>query len=124
MVLKSESWQDIVDAQKSLCAQVGVNLIETHSNAIVGYSRTLIVGAPPYNGLRHPNRGNISGWYLYSGLEMSGADDFFQPLHAIHLYDKCPAILKYLGLPPGWRFLTDGTYEDIWFDECLLTSTD
>jgi len=29
-------------------------------------------------------------------------------------------IIKYLGLSPGWKFLSDGEYEDVWYDENLL----
>jgi len=25
--------------------------------------------------------------------------------------------LPFLALPPGWRFLTDGSYVDVWQDE-------
>jgi hypothetical protein len=32
-------------------------------------------------------------------------------------------ILKFLGLPPGWRFLTDGLYVDVWYDAALLLDT-
>lgn len=35
-----------------------------------------------------------------------------------------PEIKKYLGLPPGWRFLIAPGYEDIWFDEALLSIDD
>lgn len=31
-----------------------------------------------------------------------------------------PQALRYLGLPPGWRFLVAAAYEDIWFDPALL----
>ena len=46
--------------------------------------------------------------------------DFFKPLHVEHLADWCPEIRKYLGLPPGWRFLIAGDHEDVWYDESLL----
>jgi hypothetical protein len=41
-------------------------------------------------------------------------------LHAVHLADQCPGVLPYLGLPPGWRFLTAPGYEDVWQDTGLL----
>ena len=46
--------------------------------------------------------------------------DFFKPLHVAHLDDWCLQIIKYLGLPPGWRFLIAGDYEDVWFDKSFL----
>jgi hypothetical protein len=38
-----------------------------------------------------------------------------------HLSSWRPEVLKFLGLPPGWRFLTDVKgYEDVWHDPSLL----
>jgi hypothetical protein len=42
--------------------------------------------------------------------------DFFVPLHVEHLDEWCPMAMPFLLLPPGWRFLTDGDYEDVWHD--------
>ncbi|WP_422652960.1 immunity protein Imm33 domain-containing protein [Archangium sp.] len=37
-----------------------------------------------------------------------------------HLADWCPLALKFLGLPPGWRFLVAEGHEDVWEDPTLL----
>ena len=37
-----------------------------------------------------------------------------------HLADWCPDALRFLGLPPGWRFLVAGAYADAWEDPQLL----
>ena len=42
------------------------------------------------------------------------------PIHTLHLYEWKPEIIKYLGLPPGWRFLIAPGYEDVWFDPNLV----
>lgn len=55
-----------------------------------------------------------------AGEILSKAPDFFVPLHIGHLKDWYPSVLKYLGLPPGWRFLIAPGYEDVWFDAGLL----
>lgn len=74
----------------------------------------------PINGLRHFPEGNTTGWYIWTG-EYSAAPDFFKPMHLFHLQEYYPELLKYLGLPPGNRFLIDDKgYEDVWFDEGLL----
>jgi hypothetical protein len=39
------------------------------------------------------------------------------------LADWCPGVLRFLGLPPGWRFLLAGHYEDVWQDEALTQRT-
>ncbi|RFS21188.1 hypothetical protein DVR12_17800 [Chitinophaga silvatica] len=75
----------------------------------------------PVNGLRHPVKAvHSAGWYIWGGEEFSEASDFFSPLHIHHLLETMPKVLQYLGLAPGWRFLFDETYEDVWFDESLL----
>jgi hypothetical protein len=49
---------------------------------------------------------DTSGWYIWAGEGGPSDDpDFFVPLHVEHLAEWCPHITKYLGLPPGWRFL-------------------
>lgn len=52
--------------------------------------------------------------------DMAARPDNFEPLYVEHLIERCPSILKYLGLAPGWRFLLAPNYEDLWFDEKLL----
>ncbi len=61
------------------------------------------------NGLRHRPEGHTAGWYIWAGQEFSEAGDFFKPLHVTHLKNWCPQVLKYLALPPGWRFLVART---------------
>src|SRR5258708_6930715 len=75
----------------------------------------------PLNGLRHPPQGDTTGWYIWSGEQFSTDSEFFVPLHVLHLNDRCPEIVKYLGLGPGWRFLVAPGQEDVWFDSSLLS---
>ncbi len=74
----------------------------------------------PINGLRHPPAGETNGWYIWGGEELSTDPDFFAPLHTQHLLHRRPEVVKYLGLPPGYRFLIAGDYADVWFDPDLL----
>ncbi|WP_425328639.1 immunity protein Imm33 domain-containing protein [Rhizobium changzhiense] len=74
----------------------------------------------PINGLRHPPEAGTSGWFIWGGQEFSTASDFFKPLHIHHLQERCNAVLPYLALPPGWRFLIVPDYEDVWYDSSLL----
>jgi len=74
----------------------------------------------PIHGLRYPETDDMSGWFIWCG-ELSTAEDFFSPLHVEHVTDHLPAVMEYLDLPPGYRFLIDGNdFEDVWFDEALL----
>ncbi len=77
-------------------------------------------GRLPINGLRHPPGGGASGWYIWCGEEFSDASDFFVPLHARHVYERHPELIRLLGLPPGYRFLVAGDYLDIWYDSSLV----
>jgi len=74
----------------------------------------------PINGLRHPPNGDTNGWYIWGGKELSTHPDFFSPLHMQHVLNRRPEVVKYLGLPPGYRFLVAGNYVDVWFDPKLL----
>jgi hypothetical protein len=67
-----------------------------------------------------PPEDDTSGWYIWAGTTMSEDPDFFLPLHASHLVEWCPAATRFLGLPPGWRFLAAGEYEDAWEDPSVL----
>lgn len=86
----------------------------------VGLARNVLEGAYPTNGLRHLPRGDTTGWYIWAGEELSEDADFFEPIHVEHLRTRCPDVLRYLGLPPGWRFLIAPGHEDVWFDPALI----
>jgi hypothetical protein len=112
--------RDLKSEQLAICQKYGTTFCESPSYLKVGISRNVKEGARPVNGLRHPLAGDTTGWYIWGGEEYSGDPDFFIPLHAEHLKSWCPMILKYLGLPPGWRFLVTEKYEDVWEDKSLL----
>lgn len=106
--------------QMEICRKFSVNYIPSPDNFKVGISRNIREGKMPINGLRHPLEGDTSGWYIWAG-EYSEDPNFFVPLHIEHLKEWCPLVLKYLGLPPGYRFLVNNEgYEDVWEDLELL----
>ena len=111
---------EIQEEQRRVCMKYGTDWIPSPSHLKVGIAENVRRGLSPINGLRHPPKGDTTGWYIWAGEEMSDASDFFLPLHVSHLYEWCPAILKFLGLPPGWRFLVAGDYVDVWEDRVLL----
>jgi hypothetical protein len=110
----------VTDEQLSVCKVYGVDCVEAPSKMKVGIADNVRSGTQPLNGLRHPPEGDTTGWYIWAGTELIESPDFFMPLHAEHLSEWCPEIVKFLGLPPGWRFLKAGEYEDVWFDAGLL----
>lgn len=112
--------EEIRRAQKDLCARYGVAFVEAPAHWKVGIARNVRDGMLPINGLRHAAAGDTTGWYIWAGGELSDDPDFFAPLHVEHLAEWCPAALRFLGLPPGWRFLVADEHEDVWADASLL----
>lgn len=110
---------NILKLQREFCREGDYECYVTREDAKVGFaidSKDEI----PINGLRHPPEGDTSGWYIWVGEEYSSDPDFFEPLHVRHLNQRCPEIVRFLGLPPGYRFLVARDVVDIWFDESLL----
>jgi hypothetical protein len=105
--------------QRALCAVWSAEFTATPFTSLIGISRTFSPNTFPVNGLRHPQTATTAGWFIWSG-NWSTDDNFFAPLHTAHLLDRCPEIIRYLGLAPGWRFLVAPQQEDVWFDEKLL----
>ena len=108
------------DLQKAVCERHDAPFCETPNDLKVGIARNVKDQVQPLNGLRHPPQGDTSGWYIWAGETLSNAPDFFVALHVEHLKEWCPSVVKYLGLPPGWRFLVAPGHEDVWFDPGLL----
>ena len=104
--------------QQRVCKTHGAVYFPSPASLKVGISETVRSGALPLEGLRHPPEGDSSGWCIWAGA-FSEADDFFKPLHISHIETWTPLALKFLGLPPGWRFLVAPDYEDVWYDETL-----
>ena len=112
---------EINEKQQDTCAQHGTTWYPAPSHLKVGVARNVRSSIVPVNGLRHPPEDDTTGWYIWAGEGDPSKDpDFFVPLHVEHLAEWRPEILKFLGLPPGWRFLTDGTHDDAWEDPALL----
>jgi hypothetical protein len=111
-------WDNYVEQQKVLCKKLNVAWIETEPNQVIGLADN--INLLPVHGLRHPIESNSCGWYIWTH-DYSDDPNFFKPIHAVHLIDNKPDLLRYLGLPPGYRFLIDNAgYEDIWYDATLL----
>jgi hypothetical protein len=111
---------DNMRLQKALCERHGVRFFSSSPELKVGIARNVREGVLPINGLRHPPVGDTTGWYIWAGGEPGPEPDYFVPVHVKHLDHWCPAVVRFLGLPPGWRFLVAGDYEDVWEDPTLL----
>ena len=107
--------------QREICLKFGASFLRSGDQLKIGISRTFDPTQSPINGLRLLRRATPRG--VISGQERSSSTDdgFFVPLHTFHLNDRCPEIVKYFGLGPGWRFLVAPGQEDVWFDTTLLS---
>lgn len=110
--------------QRELCTQYGAEFTPAPLHMKVGIALNVRQHIEPLNGFREMSEGDTTGWYIWAGEELSTAPDFFLPLCVKHLDKWCPAVMKYLGLPPGSRFLVADGCEDVWFDPVLSSHRD
>ncbi len=103
-----------------VCNSMGVEPCLLQADEMTGISQSALDGQLPINGLRHSYQDDSNPWFIWGGTGFSEEAGLFKPLHAHHLFELCPLAVKFLLLPAGWRFLTDGEYEDVWFDPDLL----
>ena len=109
-----------IKEQRSICDKYKAEYVESPNDLKLGIAQNVKDGIVPINGLRMPIENGTTGWYIWAGEEMGTEEDFFLPLHVQHIDEWAPEIKKYLGLPPGWRFLIAGDYEDVWYDPDLF----
>lgn len=115
-----KDWIKHKEQQKTICDKLSVDFVEADPELRLGIAESVRSNINPVHGLRHPLEDGTTGWFIWAG-DYSEDEDFFKPSCVKHLQDIKPEIIKYLGLPPGHRFLVDDKgYEDIWFDESIL----
>lgn len=108
----------VLATQLAVCDRMSVDPCPTSEGDNVGLARAARSGLP-IHGMRVPPTKGMSGWFIWAG-ELSEQENFFEPVHAVHLREICPLAQPFLALPAGWRFLTDGSYVDVWHDPQLL----
>lgn len=111
--------ESLTAAQRELCKRIGVVRAAPYSHQKIGIALET-QDLEPLNGLRHSVEGDTCRWYIWGGNDLPPDSDFFQPLHVEHISERCPRALKYLALPPGWRFPDAPGHEDAWNDSSLL----
>lgn len=109
-----------IATQQSVCEWNKVQPQPPVPNSKLGIALSTL-GKEPIHGLRIATTDTTNGWYIWCGGEMSQDPEFLSPIHVEHLSEYLPAVVAYLDLPPGHRFLIDVQgYEDVWFDASLL----
>jgi hypothetical protein len=110
----------VTSEQREVCDRFEVYPWPVGKNLRVGVARDVKPGSLSINGLRHPPKGDMTGWYVWVGEQESGELNLFSQLHLEHLVEWCPTVWRYLALPPGWRFSIAPGNEDVWHDPSLL----
>ncbi len=110
----------MTNEQEAVCIRYGAVPMAASADRKVGIALNVRDASYPVNGMRHPPEGDTTGWYIWAGEDLSDDPNFFVPLHVEHLSEWRPEILKFLALPPGWRFLVAEKHEDVWYDADLL----
>lgn len=100
-------------SQKEVCRRFDATPVPCSGKEILGIAIETI-GKMPINGLRQNPENGTCEWYIWYGEEMSEDTEFFKPLHVSHISKYLPGVEQYLSLPPGYRFLVAGEYEDVW----------
>jgi hypothetical protein len=113
---------EIERLQTEICNKYGAAYLSSPPDLKLGIAKGVWEGRVPINGLRHHPAGDTTGWFIWAGTDWSDDPDFFEPIHVGHVIEGNFEFVKYLGLGPGWRFLSAGEYEDVWFDKNLLAS--
>ena len=108
-----------LNRQLDICRKYGAAYSPPALDSRIGIALNVKLGLIPLNGLRHPPENSMNGWYIWAGPQ-SNDPDFYQSLCVEHIGDHCPIVSPFLALPPGWAFITDGSYVDVWFDPKLL----
>jgi len=109
------------EEQRDVCKRYGAGFTPPEDIHKIGVSESALRGELPLHGLRHRPESGTTGWFIWAG-DWSGDPDFFKPLHLSHLTEDSPAVLPFLALPPGWRFMVAPGHEDVWFDGDLLSA--
>lgn len=107
----------ISEQQQEVCDEYSAKAVECDSTLKAGIALATI-GQLPLNALRHPPTATTTGWYVWGG-QLSDDPEFFDAMHAAHLGDHVPELVRYLALPPGWRVLIAPGQVDVWFDQSI-----
>ncbi|QKJ30791.1 hypothetical protein HQ865_13875 [Mucilaginibacter mali] len=70
------------------------------------------------NAVRYPSPTHMTGWWLTTDL-YDGDVKSLQTIHYYHVAFKRSDIMRYLALPPGFRFYA-ADKPDVWFDSDVL----
>ncbi|KRP68041.1 hypothetical protein TU82_04370 [Pseudomonas orientalis] len=99
--------------QHMICAKNGVDYVAPSFEQMIIISHGVMEGDPA-EGVRYPSPEHMSGWWITTD-RYDGNTENLQSVHLQHVAVNRPDLVKYLGLPFGYRF--HGPSNDVWLDE-------
>lgn len=109
---------EVVNEQTLECVKIDrIPVFPTFSQMIV-VSKGVFSGEE-INAVRYPSPGHMTGWWLTTDL-YDGNINSLETIHYYHFAFQRPDIIKYLALPPGFRFFS-GNQSEVWFDKDALS---
>ncbi len=101
-------WRD----QHDFCARVGAQFVPPRADKKAAISLGVYEG-DSVEAVRYPSPEHMSGWWLTTD-RYNGDIKSLRVVHLYHVTAARPELARYLALPNGWRFTSDG---QAWFDE-------
>jgi hypothetical protein len=105
-------WRD----QNAVCRKYNVAFSPPQADRKVAISEG-VYGTDFLEGVRYPSPEHMSGWWLTTD-RYNGDIKTLKVVHLYHVTSARPEIAKYLALPAGWYFRSDG---DVWFDSKIAS---
>lgn len=99
--------------QQALCARAGADYVAPTFDQMIVISDGVIEGDAA-EGVRYPSPEHMSGWWITTD-RFNDDIKTLKTVHRQHVAINRPDLVKYLGLPFGYRF--HGPTDDVWADE-------
>lgn len=99
-------------AQHETCLRVNAEFSPIRPDQLVVISDGVYENEPT-EGVRYTSPQHMSGWWLTTD-RYNGDINTLKTVHAHHVSEKRPDLVKYFGLPFGYRFFA--REDDVWFD--------
>lgn len=109
--------EDLLRQQQKYCEAHGARLVESPGHLQVAVAQDMREGGLPISGRRSHPQGLSTGWALWTGQHRPADAARFVFMTVENLQHFCPAALKFLGFPPGWRFEITDDSEHVWQEQ-------
>jgi hypothetical protein len=106
-----------VRVQREVCARYKSGFAPPIGDQLVVIDEG-IYDIPSVEGSRYAMNADNSGWILIRDGWKKNVDSFVN-VHVYHLLERRPDLVRFLALPVGWRFFTDGREETVEFDPSI-----